>query len=495
MDRRGFIAAASLAGLLPLVGGRGALAAGPARRLLPVPLRAGDTVALVSPSSATDARLDLQLSQEVMEALGFRVTTGAHYASRRGHLAGTDAGRAADINAAFGDPDVRAVIAVRGGSGAARLLPLLDYDLIRANPKLCGYNLTGILDHGMTGEGLWSYWREWKPATFDAVADGWSPLRWCLFADPLHGYSGREVTVEAVLATEDVLRPGQYPARFRVFGPAGIVWERVATVTIPDPPPLAVPVIRETFRLAGPPGRYTFAANLERGGAATGGSLAFHVSDTTAWPRLPAESSVILWGIESSAERWLTAQGLECRQLEAGPALTQELILIGKPEDAGDSERWKLLKQRMTAGATLLFLSAQLFKDNQVAMDWLPLKNRGRCYTFNDWLYHKECVAKRHPVFAGLQGPGILDMDYYGRVIPHEVFEGIDTPDETIVAAFATGHHSYPRGYGSSIVIGTWRSGGGRFILSTPYVLENLDLHPAADRLLLNLVRYGMRIV
>ncbi len=63
---------------------------------------------------------------------------------------------------------------------------------------------------------------EWKPATFDAVSDGWSPLRWCLFAEPLHGYAGREVTVEAVLANEDVLKPGEYPARFRVFGPSGL---------------------------------------------------------------------------------------------------------------------------------------------------------------------------------------------------------------------------------------------------------------------------------
>jgi len=368
----------------------------------------------------------------------------------------------------------------------------LGFDLIRANPRLCGYNLTGILDHGMTGEGLWSYWREWKPATFDAVADGWSPLRWCLFVDPLHGYSGREITVEAVLATEDALRPGDYPVRFRVFGPAGIVWEKSATVTIPDPSPLAVPVIRETFRLIGPAGRYTFAANLERGGAAVGGSLAFHVSDAAAWPRLPAEGRVTLWGIEPRAERWLSAQGLECRQFEAGPSHTQELILVGKPEGIGDAERWKQLKQRMTEGATVLFLSAQPFKDHEVAMDWLPLKCKGRCYTFNDWLYHKECVARRHPVFAGLQGPGVLDMDYYGPVIPHDVFEGVNTPDETIAAAFATGHHSYPRGYGSSIVIGAWRSGGGRFILSTPYVLENLDLHPAADRLLLNLIRYAL---
>ena len=85
-----------------------------------------------------------------------------------------------------------------------------------------------MLDHAMTGEGLWTFWREWKPATFDAVADGWSPLRWCLFVDPSHGYAGRTFTVEAVLATEDVLRPGEYPARFRVFGPHGVAWEKAA---------------------------------------------------------------------------------------------------------------------------------------------------------------------------------------------------------------------------------------------------------------------------
>ncbi|GEM_PF-1269279 len=70
----------------------------------------------------------------------------------------------------------------------------------------------------MTGEGLWTFWRQWKPATFDAVSDGWSPLRWCLFADPLHGYSGREITIEAVLANEEVLKPGEYPVRFRGAG-------------------------------------------------------------------------------------------------------------------------------------------------------------------------------------------------------------------------------------------------------------------------------------
>jgi len=66
----------------------------------------------------------------------------------------------------------------------------------------------------------------------------------------------------------------------------------------------------------------------------------------------------------------------------------------------------------MRQGATVLFLSAQLFKDNPRAMDWLPLENKGSCTTVRDMLYHKECVANRHSVFSGLQGPGVMDMDY-----------------------------------------------------------------------------------
>jgi Glycosyl hydrolases family 2, TIM barrel domain/Glycosyl hydrolases family 2/Glycosyl hydrolases family 2, sugar binding domain len=91
---------------------------------------------------------------------------------------------------------------------------LFRFDLIRSNPQLCGFNCTGILDHGLSGEGLWTFTREWKPGIVDALSDGWSPVRWCLFVDPMHGYVGRKIRVEAVLANEDVLPPGHYPVRF-----------------------------------------------------------------------------------------------------------------------------------------------------------------------------------------------------------------------------------------------------------------------------------------
>lgn len=61
---------------------------------------------------------------------------GRHVASRHGYLAGTDLQRASDLNAMFADEEVRAIFAIRGGWGSARLLPLLDWKTIRANPKL-----------------------------------------------------------------------------------------------------------------------------------------------------------------------------------------------------------------------------------------------------------------------------------------------------------------------------------------------------------------------
>lgn len=155
--------------VLPSLGGIGAASAAARPRLLPVPLAKGDTIGLVSPSSATDDSLNLQLAREAMEALGFTVKTGAHYDARRGHLAGTDAQRAGDLNAMFADKAVKAIVCTRGGSGAARLLPLLDYAVIRRNPKvLLGYSditalhcaiqaQTGLVSfHGPIGSGSWN---------------------------------------------------------------------------------------------------------------------------------------------------------------------------------------------------------------------------------------------------------------------------------------------------------------------------------------------------
>jgi muramoyltetrapeptide carboxypeptidase len=104
-------------------------------------LRAGDTVGLIEPASASNEAFDLTLVEEAIVALGLKPKRAPHLLGRYGYLSGTDKDRATDVNLMFADKDVQAIFAVRGGWGCARLLPYLDYDIIRANPKLLiGYS-------------------------------------------------------------------------------------------------------------------------------------------------------------------------------------------------------------------------------------------------------------------------------------------------------------------------------------------------------------------
>jgi hypothetical protein len=372
---------------------------------------------------------------------------------------------------------------------------LLGFNLIRSNPKICGFNLTGMLDHALTGEGVWRFWRDWKPGVMDAMKDGWTPLRWCLFANPTHTYLGRPVKLEGVLANEDVLRPGDYPVRFRVCGPAGMAWERAATVHVPALPdgeegPLAIPVMAEDVVLEGREGDYELTAYIEQGAAATEACWQFHLTDSKSLPRL--EQIVTTWGIPANVQSWLKSQGVSSEEFQRAARTRREVILVGDPPGAEKSngENWRELARRLARGSTVLFLSHDAFEREKDPVGWLPLAKKGRCYKFNDWLYHKECVAKAHPVFDGLQGKGILDWYYYGPVIPHFLFEGQETPSEVIAAAFAAGY-STPGGYASGILLGSYHFGEGQFIVSTFPVLEQLNLHPVADRLLVNLIKYA----
>jgi muramoyltetrapeptide carboxypeptidase len=130
---------AGLAAALALPTGAAAAQPSPARlspTRKPPRLRAGDTVGLVEPAGFTDDEFDLALVKENIVAMGLVPKPAPHLAARYGYLAGKDRERAADINAMYADKDVRAVFAVRGGWGSARVLPYLDWRTIRANPKL-----------------------------------------------------------------------------------------------------------------------------------------------------------------------------------------------------------------------------------------------------------------------------------------------------------------------------------------------------------------------
>jgi muramoyltetrapeptide carboxypeptidase len=103
----------------------------------PAPLQAGDLVRIVSPASAPTEE-GVATGVELFQSWGLRVEVAPHVFDEHpaGFLAGADEHRIADLNDAFRDPEVRAVLASRGGKGAYRVVDGLDYAAIAADPKL-----------------------------------------------------------------------------------------------------------------------------------------------------------------------------------------------------------------------------------------------------------------------------------------------------------------------------------------------------------------------
>jgi muramoyltetrapeptide carboxypeptidase len=114
--------------------------------LKPPKLKRGDVIGIIAPASAPVPAEKIDKGARYFEGLGYRVKLGANVRAVHGHLAGTDAQRVGDLNAMLNDPEVKAIIAVRGGYGTPRLLPFVDYDAVRRQPKiLVGYSdLTGL---------------------------------------------------------------------------------------------------------------------------------------------------------------------------------------------------------------------------------------------------------------------------------------------------------------------------------------------------------------
>jgi muramoyltetrapeptide carboxypeptidase len=120
----------------------------------PAPVRPGATVAVVSPCSPVVCWWEHRAAQAgaYLESLGLRVRVMPHSGRAMAGRQVSPQARAEDLHAAFADPDVAVVLAAIGGDHAAELLPHLDYQLIRANPKLFqGYSDLTVLHWALLG--------------------------------------------------------------------------------------------------------------------------------------------------------------------------------------------------------------------------------------------------------------------------------------------------------------------------------------------------------
>ncbi|MGA2259696.1 MAG: glycoside hydrolase family 2 TIM barrel-domain containing protein, partial [Thermoguttaceae bacterium] len=366
---------------------------------------------------------------------------------------------------------------------------LLGLNAIRANPNVVGHSVTGTVDQGMTGEGLWTTFRELKPGTVDALFDSFAPLRWCLFAEPVNVYRRTPVRLEARLANEDALPPGQYPVRLQVVGPGTThIWQQTLTVTIPETkdksePPMVLPVFDQPVVIDGPAGKYQFSATFQRGAAAAGEVVEFYVADPA--PPLGIDAEVVVWGDDAGLDQWLREHGIRSRPFSPTAPLGRELIVAtARPPAPGGAAVFAELARRVARGATVVFLCPAVFAQGNEKTAWLPLIRKGDLAELPSWLYHKDEWAKRHPIFAGLPAGGLMDYTFYRELIPQSAFTDLDPPAEAVAAGI-----NASCGYSSGLLVAVFPLGAGEFVLNSLHIRENLGHHPAADRLLLNMLR------
>ncbi len=148
MDRRNFLKSASVLTAAGLAGPQvlHSQSKKTIKNILPPRLKKGDTIGLIAPGSFINEN-ELQESVNNLENLGYKVKYSEKILSRYGYLGGGDKIRAEEINKMFSDNSVDGIVCARGGYGCARILDMIDYELIKKNPKvLTGYSdITALL--------------------------------------------------------------------------------------------------------------------------------------------------------------------------------------------------------------------------------------------------------------------------------------------------------------------------------------------------------------
>lgn len=119
-------------------------------RLKPARLELGQTIGLVCPAGVPVPVERIDIGARALEARGYRVRLGEQVRARHGTFAGTDNERVADLNRFLRDPEVRMIMAVRGGYGSGRLLEGVDFEAVRRDPKwVVGYSDLTALQMGL----------------------------------------------------------------------------------------------------------------------------------------------------------------------------------------------------------------------------------------------------------------------------------------------------------------------------------------------------------
>ncbi len=375
----------------------------------------------------------------------------------------------------------------------------IGINAIRANANVVAHSVTGTHDQGISGEGLTTIFRELKPGTVDAMADVFAPLRFCNFVEPVQVYAGQKVKIESVLVNEDVLKPGDYPVRYVVVDANNKrLFDETRVLTIPEPKegeefPIVTPAFSAEFVVDSKArGECKFYAEFQKNGAASGGVERFFAFDKADMPDV-GEGAIYVWGDDPDLLAKLDAMGIK-----AGPFTTSDgqavepqsgdRILVGKTTNRKNAEEFAKLYDLVRSGVNVVFLSCDVFAEENDPTRYLPFEGKGVIERQYGWLYHKDDWAKRDAAFAGLQSGEVVDYLFYRELIPSVTFKDQKPePDEALAGAFDT-----QTGYKSGLTMARWRLGKGEIVVST-WTVQEAAPSPIAERMLRNLLIQAAR--
>jgi len=209
---------------------------------------------------------------------------------------------------------------------------------------------------------------------------------------------------------------------------------------------------------------------------------------------------VDLWGKDAALSAWLKNRGVRVRDSLAPAQTARELILAsGTPSSENPAVAFGELARRIARGSAAVFLTPDTlldapFKDNvPQPLRWAPIVSDARPQLAHtpDWYFRADHWAKEHPIFAGLPCGGILDYTFYRDIISATVFRNLPAPVEAICGAIQTSGGNDD--YRSDVLVAAYPFAAGRCILNSLNLRDNIGKVPAADQLVLNLLRHAAK--
>jgi hypothetical protein len=304
----------------------------------------------------------------------------------------------------------------------------------------------------------------------------------------LNAYAGQKLRLRVSLANEDVLTEGYYPARIAVSGPQGTVLSKDAGVKIQGGrnPPLAYLVLDEDVKIDDlVESEYTLSATLSGVPNAKADFVRFNITNPRNHPDLRGAGVTVL-GISPALGRLLSDSGIMLHEYEREQHFEREVIVVGDGIK-DDEAAWRELYDRIAAGGFAIFLSRKVLADNKGVNQWLAVEQKGNQTGGQGEpnIFRTDIVARDHPIFKGLP-TGVLIPEIYGGLLrPKARFSGITVPEDVAAVWIQTTGKT-----AAGLVLGTYPYRKGRFLINSFDLMGNIG-QPAADRLILNMVKYG----